>query len=312
MEWVENETTLEAVVNDDMIGERLDKVAAQVFEDFSRARLQTWIAEGRLTVNGEIKSGSWRVRGDELLVLLPLPDDHCLAFTPEPVEFSVVAEDEAILVINKPAGLVVHPAAGHWQGTLLNGLLYRYPELAQLPRAGIVHRLDKDTTGLMVVARTLEAQTSLVRQLQARTVSRRYLALCWGAMHEQIIDQPIGRDPRDRLRMAVVASGKHARTHVQVNAVGRLQEHAVSAVHCQLETGRTHQIRVHLAHVGHSLVGDPLYSSRAQKLRHPLTRQALHAWKLGLMHPNTADLVQFHCPLPDDLIELWRDACVPL
>ena len=197
------------------------------------------------------------------ITLIPdlLPEQ--LAFTPEPVPLEIVYEDDALVVINKPAGMVVHPAAGNWSGTLLNGLLYRYGDAAAgLPRAGIVHRLDKETSGLMVVARTLEAQTVLTRQLQARTVKRRYVALVWGTMPDEgTIDAPIGRDPRDRTRMAVVesASGKYARTHYRTIDRAMWNNQPVSAVHCDLDTGRTHQIRVHCAHIRHPLLGDPIY-----------------------------------------------------
>jgi 23S rRNA pseudouridine1911/1915/1917 synthase len=303
-----DETVLAAVVGHELAGQRLDKVAALLFDDFSRARLQTWIAAGRMTVDGLVKSGTWKVRGGELLVLLPTAPAESRAFTSQPVEFTVVHEDEDVLVIDKPAGLVVHPAAGNWQGTLLNGLLYRYPGAHGLPRAGIVHRLDKDTTGLMVVARNLAAQTALVRQLQARTMSRRYLAMCWGHLYSQTIDAPLGRDPRDRLRMAVLGQGKQARTHVQVVAQGVLNTRAVSVVECRLETGRTHQIRVHLAHVGHALVGDPLYASRSQMQWTAFPRQALHAYALGLQHPGSGKGVQFSSALPDDMSELGQQA----
>jgi 23S rRNA pseudouridine1911/1915/1917 synthase len=214
------------------------------------------------------------------------------------------------VVINKPAGMVVHPAAGNWSGTVLNGLLYRYGDAAAgLPRAGIVHRLDKETSGLMVVARTLEAQTDLVRQLQARTVKRRYLALVWGNMPEEgTIDAPIGRDPRERTRMAVVtsASGKPARTHFRRVDSAIWQRQPVTAIHCDLETGRTHQIRVHCAHIGHPLLGDPVYGrARGKRSVTPLpggfARQALHAWRLGLIHPKTGRTMQWRADVPEDM-----------
>lgn len=303
-----DETVCEAVVWPALGGERLDKAAALLFDDFSRARLQAWIADGRLTVDGVVKPGTWKVRGGELLVLLPVRPDNARAMAPEPMALQIVAADSALIVVDKPAGLVVHPAAGHWQGTLLNGLLHQFPELASLPRAGIVHRLDKDTTGLMVVARHLIAQTALVRQLQARTMSRRYWALCWGHVVSQTIDQPVGRDPRDRLRMAVTVHGKPARTHVQACAHGIYQGHVVTAVRCTLETGRTHQIRVHLAHAGHALVGDPLYTPRAQSRWTDFPRQALHAYALGFMHPLTEQPVTFASPMPADMGALFQQA----
>jgi 23S rRNA pseudouridine1911/1915/1917 synthase len=204
----------------------------------------------------------------------------------------------------------VHPAAGNWSGTVLNGLLYRYGDAAAgLPRAGIVHRLDKETSGLMVVARTLEAQTDLVRQLQARTVKRRYLALVWGNMPEEgTIDAPIGRDPRERTRMAVVtsAAGKPARTHFRRVDSAIWQRQPVTAIHCDLETGRTHQIRVHCAHIGHPLLGDPVYGrARGKRSVTPLpggfARQALHAWRLGLIHPQTGRTMQWRADVPEDI-----------
>jgi 23S rRNA pseudouridine1911/1915/1917 synthase len=296
-----------------LAGERLDKVLAKVFPEFSRSRLQSWVEEGRVRVNGTLAKVRQAVPLEAHIELVPdlLPEQ--LAFAPEPIEFDIVYEDAALVVLNKPAGLVVHPAAGNWSGTILNGLLHRYGQAAAgLPRAGIVHRLDKDTSGLMVVARTLEAQTDLVRQLQARTVKRRYLALVWGAMPDEgIIDAPIGRDPRERKRMAVVtgAAGKPARTHFRTVDESVWQQQTVSAVHCDLETGRTHQIRVHCAHIGHPLLGDPVYGGlRGRRSSVPLpggfTRQALHAWRLGLIHPETRRAMHWLAELPEDMAAL--------
>lgn len=297
----------------ELAGERLDKVLAKLFPEFSRSRLQSWVEAGRVRVNGMPSKVRQAVPLDAHIELVPdlLPEQ--LAFTPEPVPLDVVYEDAALVVINKPAGLVVHPAAGNWSGTILNGLLYRYGEAAAgLPRAGIVHRLDKDTSGLMVVARTLEAQTDLVRQLQARTVKRRYVALVWGATPaDGTIDAPLGRDPRERMRMAVVAgaSGKPARTHFRTVDETLWQRQPISAIHCDLETGRTHQIRVHCAHIGHPLLGDPLYGGlRGRRSSIPLpggfARQALHAWRLGLVHPESGRSMRWRADLPDDMAEL--------
>jgi 23S rRNA pseudouridine1911/1915/1917 synthase len=297
-----------------LAGERLDKALAQLFPEFSRSRLQSWIDAQRVRVDGAPAKIRQPVPLGATIELVPdlLPEQ--LAFTPEPVPLAVVYEDDALVVIDKPAGLVVHPAAGNWSGTLLNGLLYRYGEAAAgLPRAGIVHRLDKETSGLMVVARTLAAQTDLVRQLQARTVKRRYFALVWGSMPDEgTIDAPIGRDPRERTRMAVVtgASGKPARTHFRTVDTCSWQGQPVSAIQCDLETGRTHQIRVHCAHLGHPLLGDPVYGRAARGKRSvaPLpggfARQALHAWRLGLVHPVTGKPMRWRCALPDDLTAL--------
>ncbi|KVC53811.1 RluA family pseudouridine synthase [Burkholderia pseudomultivorans] len=293
-----------------LAGERLDKALAQLFPEFSRSRLQSWIDAQRVRIDGAPAKIRQPVPLGATIELVPdlLPEQ--LAFTPEPVPLDVVYEDDALVVINKPAGLVVHPAAGNWSGTILNGLLHRYGDAAAgLPRAGIVHRLDKETSGLMVVARTLAAQTDLVRQLQARTVKRRYFALVWGMMPEDgTIDAPIGRDPRERTRMAVVtgASGKPARTHFRTVDTCVWQRQPVSAIQCDLETGRTHQIRVHCSHVGHPLLGDPVYGRARGKrsvaaLPNGFARQALHAWRLGLIHPVTGKAMQWRCPLPDDM-----------
>ncbi|WJF88997.1 RluA family pseudouridine synthase [Paraburkholderia bonniea] len=301
------------VVPPELAGERLDKVLAKVFPEFSRNRLQSWIEAQRVLLDGVPAKIRQPVPLGATLELNAdlLPEQ--LAFTPEPVELSVIYEDDTLLVINKPAGLVVHPAAGNWSGTVLNGLLHRYGAAAAgLPRAGIVHRLDKETSGLMVVARTLAAQTDLVRQLQARTVKRRYLALVWGNMPlSGTVDAPIGRDPRERTRMAVVtsAAGKAARTHFQRIDSAIWERQPVSAIHCDLDTGRTHQIRVHCAHIGHPLLGDPVYGhARGRRSVMPLpdgfARQALHAWRLGLIHPRTGRALHWRAEVPDDMATL--------
>ncbi|MFM0325939.1 RluA family pseudouridine synthase [Caballeronia glebae] len=307
------ETPRAARVPDELAGDRLDKVLAKIFPEFSRNRLQGWIEEGRVLIDGAGAKVRQPVPLGATITLVPdlLPEQ--LAFAPEPVPLHIVYEDETLVVVNKPAGMVVHPAAGNWSGTLLNGLLHRYGDAAAgLPRAGIVHRLDKETSGLMVVARTLQAQTDLVRQLQARTVKRRYVAFVWGTMPDEgTIDAPIGRDPRERKRMAVVktASGKAARTHFRT--INRTTWHGqpVSAIHCDLETGRTHQIRVHCAHIQHPLLGDPVYGhARGKRSVRPLpndfARQALHAWRLGLIHPATGKEVHWRADVPEDIAML--------
>ncbi|WP_370637448.1 RluA family pseudouridine synthase [Cupriavidus sp. AU9028] len=294
-------------------GERLDKLLARKLAGFSRSRIQQWIEEGAVRVDGEPRRPRDAVLMGQFIDVRPQAAPETQAFAPEPVPLDVLYEDDALLVIDKPAGLVVHPAAGNWSGTVLNGLLHRDPDAARLPRAGIVHRLDKETSGLMVVARTLTAQTDLVRQLQARTVKRTYLALVWGETPEEgTIDAPIGRDPRERTRMAVVntASGKPSRTHFRTIGVASLGRGQVSMVVCQLETGRTHQIRVHFESIGHPLLGDPVYhraTRRGQRqpikapLPVPFERQALHAWRLGLVHPVTGRPVSWRTPAPEDL-----------
>lgn len=301
---------LSATLPDALAGERLDKALAQCFPEYSRSRLQAWVEDGRVTLDGETAKVRQKVAGGEAVLITPAALPEQLAFAPEPVPLDAIYEDATLAVFNKPAGLVVHPAAGNWSGTLLNGLLHRYGQAAaDLPRAGIVHRLDKETSGLMVVARTLIAQTDLVRQLQARTVKRHYAALVWGRPPQRtVVDAPIGRDPRERTRMAVVPGqgGKPARTRVVTVASAEWDGSPVSLVLCSLDTGRTHQIRVHLSHLGHSLLGDPLYKPRHKRPALPgdFARQALHAWRLGLIHPEDGRAMHWQAPLPGDMHDL--------
>ncbi|WP_163650600.1 23S rRNA pseudouridine(1911/1915/1917) synthase RluD [Modicisalibacter sp. 'Wilcox'] len=297
----------DARIPETMVGLRLDQAAAELLPDFSRERLKSWIKRGELTVDGARARPKDKVVGGERLVLETVLEDE-VRWTPQAIALDIVHEDESVLVVNKPAGLVVHPAAGNPDGTLLNALLHHRPALAAVPRAGIVHRLDKDTTGLMVVAKTLAAQTALVEQLQARTVSREYDAVVTGVMTAGgTVDAPIGRHPRDRKRQAVHVSGKPAVTHYRV--VERFRGH--THVRCRLETGRTHQIRVHLAHQRFPLVGDALYGGRLklpagageslkELLRH-FPRQALHARKLAFIHPDSGETLTLRAELPDDL-----------
>lgn len=293
----------------DDAGERLDKTLARHIAQFSRSRIQQWIEAGFVTLDDKPAQVKMTVYGGESVVILPQAAPEDAAFQPEPMALSIIHEDEQLIVIDKPAGLVVHPAAGNWSGTLLNGLLHHFPPIAGVPRAGIVHRLDKDTSGLLVVAKTLEAQTDLVRQLQARTMHREYLALVWGAPHlKGRVDAALGRHPRDRLKMAVLesASAKPAVTHFERLAEGTLERHRVSLIRCKLETGRTHQIRVHLQSIGHPLVGDTIYGK--QHLAHFFHRQALHACQLGLIHPQTGQECAWQAPLPDDFAGLLKQA----
>ncbi|QWD65100.1 RluA family pseudouridine synthase [Polynucleobacter sp. MWH-UH2A] len=291
-----------------MAGERLDKALAVSLPDYSRNRLKTWVEAGAVMVDGKVTKARYLLRGGESIKVFPqeMPEQH--AFSPQDILLDVVYEDESLIVINKPPGLVVHPAAGNWSGTLLNGLLFRYPELKLLPRAGIVHRLDKDTSGLMVVARTSHAQTALVRQLQDRTVGRRYLAWVWGDTPAQgKVLASVGRDQRDRLKMSAASpQGKPAATAYRRLAKGTFLEHPVSLLECRLETGRTHQIRVHLESLGFPLLGDPVYRKKtpgaAQSL--PFTRQALHAFALSLQHPQTHELVSWFRDPQTDLMKL--------
>ncbi|MFP5391680.1 MAG: RluA family pseudouridine synthase [Gammaproteobacteria bacterium] len=286
-------------------GQRLDKVVAQLVPQFSRSRIQLWFDGGHVLVDGKPARGKDSAYGDETVVIAPqsAPEDE--AYKPEPVALDIVHEDEDIIVINKPAGLVVHPGAGNWSGTLLNGLLRHCPQLVNVPRAGIVHRLDKDTSGLMVIGKTLAAQTDLVRQLQARTVKREYFALVWGTPQVSgTIDASIGRSPKDRVKMAVSTnfSAKPAITHYQRIATGQLDRRPVSLVQCQLETGRTHQIRVHMQHIGFALVGDAVYGK--QHLTPVFHRQALQARRLGLVHPSTGEACEWIVGLAGDFAEL--------
>jgi 23S rRNA pseudouridine1911/1915/1917 synthase len=298
-------------VPDDMFGARLDQAAAALFPAFSRGRLQAWIKTGALTVNGKPAKTKQKLAGGEHL-LLQVEAEVQGEWQPENLALDVVFEDAQILVINKPANLVVHPAAGNASGTLLNGLLHHCPELVNLPRGGIVHRLDKDTTGLMVVAKTLQSHQSLVAQLQARTVGRLYEAVAIGRVAQNgAVDAPMGRHPQQRKKMAVLPrGGKQAVTHYSVRE--RFANH--SYLHLRLETGRTHQIRVHLAHIGHPLVGDPTYggrrklprsaSSRLIEAVEALGRQALHAWRLELIHPTRGEPLSWEAPRPADLAQL--------
>jgi 23S rRNA pseudouridine1911/1915/1917 synthase len=284
--------------------QRIDKVLATLANEFSRSHLQGVIAQGHVLLDGAaVSTPSRRVRAGQRLQVTLWPTAQALAFTPQRMALAIVHEDEHLLVLDKPAGLVVHPAAGNWSGTLLNGLLAHHASAAQLPRAGIVHRLDKDTSGLMVVAKSLPAMTALVRAIAAREVQRVYRALAHGvpAWSALTIDAPIGRDPQVRTRMAVVASGKPARTDVACMARGA----TASGLQCTLHTGRTHQIRVHLASRGHALIGDKLYGGRAE---FDLHRQGLHAERLAFAHPLDGRPMAFESPMPADLAQAWRAA----
>jgi len=308
IDYIDEEDFISLEIPMEMAGERLDKVLAGSLPDYSRNRLKTWVEAGAVMVDGKVTKARYLLRGGESIRVFPQEMPEQFAFSPEDIPLDVVYEDDAMIVINKPAGLVVHPAAGNWSGTLLNGLLFRYPELKSLPRAGIVHRLDKDTSGLMVVARTAQAQTSLVRQLQDRTVGRRYLSWVWGEAPSQgKVLASVGRDQRDRLKMAAGSpQGKPAATLFRRLAKGTFNESPVALLECRLETGRTHQIRVHLESLGFPLLGDPVYRKKtpgvAQSL--PFERQALHAFALSLQHPVTNELSSWFRLPPADLMVL--------
>jgi 23S rRNA pseudouridine1911/1915/1917 synthase len=300
-----------AQVPADLFGFRLDQAAAALFPEYSRGRLQAWINSGALTVDGQPAKSKQKLTGGECLSLVveEAPQGDWQA---EDIPLDIVFEDEHLLVINKPANCVVHPAAGNASGTLLNALLHHQPALANLPRGGIVHRLDKDTTGLMVVAKTLQSHQSLVAQLQARTVGRQYEAVAVGRiLRGGTVDAPIGRHPRQRKKMAVVSrGGKEAITHYEVRQ--RFANHTY--LYLKLETGRTHQIRVHLAHIGHPLVGDVTYGGRRRlpKSASPallgaiqnLGRQALHARRLEFIHPASGEWRVWEAPAPEDVVRL--------
>ncbi|PIE20932.1 MAG: 23S rRNA pseudouridine(1911/1915/1917) synthase RluD [Neptuniibacter caesariensis] len=301
---------LETLVTDDLVGKRLDQAVAQLFSDYSRSRLQEWIKNGSLTVDGEVKRPRDKLLGGERIAIaaeLETIEDH----QPQDIPLNIVYEDDHILVINKPAGLVVHPAVGHRDGTLLNALLFHCPDIAQVPRAGIVHRLDMDTTGLMVVAKTIAAQTELVEQLQERAMGREYEAVVNGVMTGGgVVDEPMGRHSKNRQKMAVVGLGKEAITHYRV--LRKLRSH--THIRLKLETGRTHQIRVHMAHINYPLVGDQVYGGRFRLPKgcsdemiatlKAFKRQALHAKKLELWHPDTGEQLSWEVDLPADMQQL--------
>ncbi|NOQ89584.1 MAG: 23S rRNA pseudouridine(1911/1915/1917) synthase RluD [Gammaproteobacteria bacterium] len=298
-------------LTEDYAGKRLDVVLAELFPDYSRSRLKIWIDQGQVLVNGKNAKPKTKMSGDEELQLTIQTiesEENCVA---EDIPMNIVYQDESIIVINKPAGLVVHPAAGHYTGTLQNALLHYDESLVEVPRAGIVHRLDKDTTGLMVVARNLTSHKYLVKQIQKHEVTREYQTVVFGVMTGGgMVDQPIGRHPRDRIKMAVRENGRKAVTHYHL--LERFREH--SHLKVQLETGRTHQIRVHMSYLRHSIVGDPVYAGRhripagaAPELIdciHGFKRQALHAWRLRFKHPGSGEEVSYEAPLPDDMQRL--------
>lgn len=298
---------LSAIMPPEYAGKRLDQAVALLFPDYSRSRLQQWIRDGLLTVNGKACRGKDAVQGHEAIQIQAQPEAQ-QNWQAQDLPLTIVFEDEHLLVINKPAGLVVHPAAGNLDNTLVNAILHHAPELAVLPRAGIVHRLDKDTTGLLVIAKTLPAHTYLTAALQQREVTREYECVVNGTLISGgTIDEPLGRHAHDRMKRAVNSGGKPAVTHYRILTRFRRHTH----LHVKLETGRTHQIRVHMAHINHPIVGDIIYGGRAllppqaapvvvETIRQ-FKRQALHARRLALQHPITQQLMTWEAPLPEDL-----------
>lgn len=304
---VEPQHNLNALIPNELAGKRLDQALSQLFPEYSRNRIQDWIRSGAVSVNGHAAEAKRKLFGGEEIVLTPV-FEAVTQVAPEAIPLHIVYEDESLIVVDKPQGLVVHPAAGHHDGTLQNALLHYAPSLDKVPRSGIVHRIDKDTSGLLMVARTVEAHKLLVEQLQAHTVHRQYLALVQGTLTGGgTIDLPIGRHGSDRKRFAVRPDGKSAVTHYRIHE--RFAAHTL--VEVQLETGRTHQIRVHMAHIGHPLVGDPVYGGRARlpqgasseliSALQGFKRQALHAGSLGIEHPETEEYMAWESPLPADL-----------
>ena len=298
-------------VPESCLGKRFDQTLAEMFPDYSRSRLKEWILAGHVTVNGQVidKAREKMFGGEQIAINTEIEAE--IRFEAQDIPLNIVYEDDDILVINKPAGLVVHPGAGNPDGTVLNALLHHCPKLDVVPRAGIVHRLDKDTTGLMVVAKTIAAQTNLVESLQAREITREYEAVANGIMTAGgIVDEPIGRHATKRTHMAVTFSGRPSVTHYRVMEKFRLH----TRLRLRLETGRTHQIRVHMAHITHPLVGDPVYGGRprppknaSEELRETLRqfkRQALHAAMLSLYHPISGELMTWHADVPKDMVAL--------
>ncbi len=309
-DWTDNETEesaaeiREADVDTAGHGSRLDRWLVQLAPEFSRNHLQSLVERGCVSIDGQpCTKDARKLRAGERVRIELLPTEESRAFRAEAMDLPIVFEDEHLLVLDKAPGMVVHPAAGNWSGTVMNGLLAHHALAATLPRGGIVHRLDKDTSGVMVVGKTLPAVTALVRMIAAREVHREYVALAWGRVDEEVIvDAPLKRDSVSRVKMAVLHHGKPSRTDVYLLDEAEVQGRPVSAVHCVLHSGRTHQIRVHLAHIGHPLVADAMYGG-APALG--LTRQALHAARLSFAHPITGAPLQFDAPLPQDLAAAW-------
>ncbi len=308
-----HETIIKLVIPLDYAGLRLDQALARLLPNWSRNRLQTWILEKRITVDAQVTSPKQKVWGHEQIQVEPQDSTSDISHTAEAIKLDIIYEDDTLIIVNKPVGMVVHPGNGNWQGTLLNALLHHAAQLNNVPRAGIVHRLDKDTSGLLVVAKTLEAQTNLVRQLQEHAIKRDYLALVHGQVKDSrgsCVDAPIGRHPVQRTKMTVTERGKQARTHYRVlEQLGNF-----TLLQCSLETGRTHQIRVHMHWIGYPLVGDATYGSKPKKITYEtrqiitgFSRQALHAQRLELAHPHNKQKMRWEATLPEDMNSLLQE-----
>ncbi|MEI7530603.1 MAG: RluA family pseudouridine synthase [Betaproteobacteria bacterium] len=315
MEEVLPVTTIQLEISKSYRGVRIDKCIADLIPQYSRSKIQQWILKGSISINKIPISSKYMIIGGEWLELDIPEEPQNNAFKPENIPLEVVYSDKEVGVINKPVGMVVHPAVGNWGGTMLNGILHHFPECSLVPRAGIVHRLDKDTSGLLVFSKTLESHTNLVRQLQERSMKRKYLALIWGeAPYEKTIDVAIGRDQRDRIKMGVthVNNGKTAKTHIKKIESVSFHGKVISLIQCQLETGRTHQIRVHLESIGLPLINDPLYRQKVPQITNNKLKelmrdtgfesygQFLHAMELGFLNPLHKTQIEFQIK-PDDL-----------
>ncbi len=307
---LKTEQQIELIVPPEMAGLRLDQALAELCPEYSRSRLKSWVNSGNILIDNKTLRPRDKVNGGEAVIITPIADTS-LNIKAEPIALNIVFEDESMLVVNKPAGLVVHPAAGNWDGTLQNALLHHDPALEGLPRAGLVHRIDKETSGLLMVARTLTAHKLLVDQLQARAFEREYLTVVRGYMTAGgTVDAPLARHPTDRKKYAVREGGKEAITHYRV--AQRFAKHTLLKVN--LETGRTHQIRVHMSHINHAIVGDQVYGGRFKPLANAsellsdtlrgFKRQALHAARLGVVHPVTGEPISWECEMPADMAHL--------
>ena len=301
-------------IDDNQKSKRLDIVLSSLYPDISRSRIQNWIVSGAATLDGIVSKSSTHVKLGQILEINPPAISENIQYEPEQIDLDIVYEDSSILVLNKQRGLVVHPGAGNWNGTLLNGLLHYCPSLIKIPRAGLVHRLDKDTTGLLVIAKTLETHANLVVQLQERKVNRLYTAVAWGKLRSKMeINHPLARDPYNRIKFSVSSSpyAKDSQTDIKPIVYGKIDNNPLTVIECKLRTGRTHQIRVHLEFVNHPIIGDKIYKKGSPSLNKlKIQRQALHAKHLSFIHPSTNKSVEFNSSVPDDILDLFTVAAI--